>query len=107
MNTSISVICNIDGSFMYTDFDCNNYSHIHQAYKRNKAALEESYLVIVNIAKAEKPHSIGKELIKLCLKDVGLSLLDEEATEKLDSVPNHTVDKRIQHTVCQKTLNKL
>ncbi|KAJ8364824.1 hypothetical protein SKAU_G00136550 [Synaphobranchus kaupii] len=49
-----------------------------RAFKGNRAALKVPYLVSLNIAKAKKPHSIGEQLIKPCLKDVCLALLGEE-----------------------------
>lgn len=73
-------------------------SVIYQALKGNRAALKASYHVRIHIAKAKKPHSIGEKLIKPCLKDVCFSVLDEEAVNKVESVPlsNNTVAARIK-----------
>ncbi|KAI4792216.1 hypothetical protein KUCAC02_033531 [Chaenocephalus aceratus] len=45
-----------------------------EAFKGNRGALRASYQVSLHIAKAKKPHSIGEQLIKPCLKDVCLCL---------------------------------
>uniref|UniRef100_A0A8C8IKV7 Transposase n=1 Tax=Oncorhynchus tshawytscha TaxID=74940 RepID=A0A8C8IKV7_ONCTS len=66
-----------------------------RAFKGNRAIHKASYQVNLNIAKAMKPHIIGEEFIKPCLRDVCVSL-SEEAAKKVDSVPlsNGTVGKR-------------
>ncbi|KAJ4925494.1 hypothetical protein JOQ06_018224 [Pogonophryne albipinna] len=50
-----------------------------KAFKGNGGALRASYQVSLHIAKAKKPHSIGEQLIKPCLKDVCLSVLESSA----------------------------
>ncbi|KAI4832302.1 hypothetical protein KUCAC02_015275, partial [Chaenocephalus aceratus] len=55
-----------------------------KAFKGNRGALRASYQVSLHIAKAKKPHSIGEQLIKPCLKDVRLSVLGEDAANKIE-----------------------
>lgn len=65
-------------------------THIHQTCKENRAALEASHLIRLNMAKATKPHFIGEEPIKPCL--YGLA-------EKLTQLPK-------DYNMCQKTFKK-
>ncbi|KAJ7316251.1 hypothetical protein JRQ81_002413 [Phrynocephalus forsythii] len=78
----------------------------HEAQKKfmrattsiNENALRASYLLANRIAKAEKPFTIGEELILPSTKDICRELLGEAAVEKIAHVPlsASTVTRRIE-----------
>ena len=62
-----------------------------------EASLEASFVVAYRIAKAKKPHTIGKNLILPCARDIVQLVLGTEAVQKIQDVPlsNNTVQRRI------------
>ena len=56
-----------------------------------------SFDVSLAIAKAKKPHTIAKELIKPCCIDIVGTILSESAAQNIKSIPlsNNTVKRRI------------
>jgi len=64
----------------------------------NASALRTSYLVANRIAKADKPFTIGEELILPATKDICRELLGEAAVKKIAQVPlsSSTVTRRIE-----------
>ncbi|GBL97534.1 Zinc finger BED domain-containing protein 5 [Araneus ventricosus] len=62
-----------------------------------KKIKEASYKVSYRIALAGEAHVIGESLIKPCLQDIVLCVLDESYSKQVESVSlsNNTVKKRI------------
>ena len=62
----------------------------------NTKALRASYKVALRIAKAQKSYSVGETLVKGCIQDVCLEVLDEAATAKAAkvSLSNDTIARR-------------
>ena len=65
--------------------------------KQNKAVLEASYRIAFHFAQAKKLHTIGQELIKLCLIEATTLVMGEEKANKLKeiSLSNNIVKKWI------------
>ena len=63
----------------------------------SKAVTQASFEIAQHIAKQKKPHTIGENLIKACLKRAVKVVLGEESANKIDKIPlsNNTVKDRI------------
>uniref|UniRef100_A0A452GFY1 DUF4371 domain-containing protein n=1 Tax=Gopherus agassizii TaxID=38772 RepID=A0A452GFY1_9SAUR len=62
-------------------------SFISKASTDNKNALEASYRVSYQVAKASEVHTIGGSLIGPCIKEVVHCMLGEKAAQRTDMVP--------------------
>ena len=65
--------------------------------QHNMAAIEDSYLVALRIAKAKKPHTIDEVLLLPATKDIVRVMLGAEYVNKLNtiSLSNNTVSRRV------------
>jgi hypothetical protein len=63
----------------------------------NENALEASYQVCYQVAKASESHTIAENLIGPCIKDVVQCMEGEKAAKKIDIVPfsNSALSRRI------------
>jgi hypothetical protein len=70
---------------------------VSTASNDNENALEASYRVSYQVAKALEAHSISENMIGPCVKDVVRCMLGEKAAKKIDLVPfsNDTLSRRI------------
>ena len=61
------------------------------------AAIEASYLVVLRIAKAKKPHTIAEELLLPATKDIVRVMLGAEYVNELNTIflSNNTISRRI------------
>ena len=65
--------------------------------QQNMAAIEASYLVVLRITKAKKPHTIAEELLLPATKDIVRVMLGAEYVNKLNTIflSNNTISRRI------------
>uniref|UniRef100_A0A8C3HDY0 Uncharacterized protein n=1 Tax=Chrysemys picta bellii TaxID=8478 RepID=A0A8C3HDY0_CHRPI len=72
-------------------------SFISKASTDHENALEASYHVSYQVAKASEAHTIAESLIGPCIKDVVHCMLGEKAAKRIDMVPlsNNTLSQRI------------
>ena len=77
-------------------------------YSSSKSALEASYIVSLQIAKAKKPHTIGEELILPCTKAIVSLMIGTDAERKLNtlSLSDNTVQRRILD-ICEDIKNQV
>ena len=68
-----------------------------QQKKDVEKATQASYLVILNIAKAKKPHKIGEELITPCSVQMAAIMCRDQVADKVKTFPlsDGTVKRRI------------
>lgn len=65
--------------------------------QQTEAAVEASYIVSYQIAKCQKPHTIGEQLVLPCAKEMVRLLVGEKFVQKVENVSlsNDTVKRRI------------
>ena len=92
--TRIKMLHFFNGQVEYVKLDTTG-----SFYKQNAALVEASYYVALQIAKQNKPHTIGETLIRPCASKMVELVLGNENRKKLDAIPlsDDTIARRIRN----------
>lgn len=80
-----------------------NQSKSMESYANSElTAIESSFIVAYEIAKAKKPFTLAEKVIQPCLKQVVSIIFGQSSAEKLNSIPlsRQTIGRRVSEMAC-------